>query len=83
MEYAKNGPIEYVPIEESYGRFLGEDLVATHDVPFFNRSPYDGYAIRSCDTVNASQNEPIKFKVIGEIGAESVFDGVVGENESV
>lgn len=83
FDYARYGSIEYVPIEESYGRFLGEDLVATHDVPFFNRSPYDGYAIRSCDTVNAAQNEPIKFKVIGEIGAGSVFDGVVGEHEAV
>lgn len=83
LQYAKNGQIEYVTIEESYGRFLGEDLVATHDVPFFNRSPYDGYAIRSVDTVAASRNNPIEFKVVGEIGAGSVFEGVVGEKEAV
>ncbi|MCU9600847.1 molybdopterin molybdotransferase MoeA [Caldibacillus kokeshiiformis] len=83
FDYARYGSIEYVSIEDSYGRYLGEDLVATHDVPFFNRSPYDGYAIRACDTVNASRDHPIEFKVIGEIGAGSVFDGVVGENEAV
>lgn len=83
LQYAKNGQIEYVTIEESYGRFLGEDLVATHDVPFFNRSPYDGYAIRSVDTVAASRNNPIEFKVVGEIGAGSVFEGVVCEKEAV
>jgi molybdopterin molybdotransferase len=83
FDYARYGSIEYVSIEDSYGRYLGEDLVATHDVPFFNRSPYDGYAIRACDTVNASRDHPIEFKVIGEIGAGSVFDGVVGEHEAV
>ena len=44
---------------------------------------YDGYAIRACENRNASRDHPIEFKVIGEIGAGSVFDGVVGEHEAV
>lgn len=65
---------EYVSIEESYGRFLAEDLLASHDVPAFDRSPYDGFAIRSEDTNAASSENPVSFTVVGEIGAGYVFN---------
>ncbi|MFC0470536.1 gephyrin-like molybdotransferase Glp [Halalkalibacter kiskunsagensis] len=68
---------EKVSIEEAYGRFLAEDLVASHDVPSFDRSPYDGFAIRSIDTKEANSDQPVRFEVVGEIGAGSVFTGVV------
>jgi len=47
MGFAHNGLKELLPIELAYGRILAEDLVADHDVPSFNRSPYDGFAIRA------------------------------------
>ncbi|KFN01929.1 molybdopterin molybdenumtransferase MoeA [Bacillus clarus] len=73
MEYAYQGETEKVSLIESYGRILGEDVVADHDVPHFNRSPYDGFAIRAEDTKEASSSNPIQFEVIGEIGAGFVF----------
>lgn len=83
MEFAKEGHIEEVPLEESYGRFLGDDLVAKHHVPPFDRSPYDGFAVRSIDTKDASKNNLIELEVVGKIGAGSLFEGIVGENEAV
>ncbi|GGA81019.1 molybdopterin molybdotransferase MoeA [Ornithinibacillus halotolerans] len=83
MAFSKHGRIEYVPLEDSYGHFLGQDLIADHDVPFFDRSPYDGFAIRAEDTVNANRNNPVSFEVIGEIGAGSVFNEPVGKNQAV
>jgi molybdopterin molybdotransferase len=83
MEYAKQGKVEMVPIEQTYGRFLGEDLIADHDVPLFDRSPYDGFAIRSQDTDKASRENPIELEVVGEIGAGTVFESLVGEYEAV
>ncbi|SHF91917.1 molybdopterin molybdotransferase MoeA [Ornithinibacillus halophilus] len=83
MRYAKQGSVKFVPIEESYGEFLADDLIADHPVPPFDRSPYDGFAIRSSDTVNASSQAPLSFKVVGEIGAGSVFNGTVGPMETV
>lgn len=83
MEHAVAGKVCFVPIEESYGRFLGEDLIADHHVPPFDRSPYDGYAIRSEDTNGATRKKPIPFEVIGEIGAGSVFDKSVGQRQAV
>ncbi|MFD6508671.1 gephyrin-like molybdotransferase Glp [Bacillus sp. NPDC060175] len=73
MEYAHRGETEKVALIESYGRILGEDVVADHDVPHFDRSPYDGFAIRAEDTKEASSSTPIQFEVIGEIGAGFVF----------
>ncbi|KMQ06268.1 MULTISPECIES: molybdopterin molybdotransferase MoeA [Bacillus] len=73
MEYAYQGEIEKVSLIESYGRTLGEDVIADHDVPHFDRSPYDGFAIRAEDTKEASSSNPICFEVVGEIGAGFVF----------
>lgn len=72
MEFAGTGTKEVVPIEASYGRFLAENLIADHDVPHFDRSPYDGFAVRAADTTDAGQDHPIEFEVIEEIGAGSV-----------
>ena len=72
MEYAYQGEIEKVSLIESYGRTLGEDFIADQDVPHFDRSPYDGFAIRAEDTKSSSSN-PIQFEVIGEIGAGFVL----------
>ncbi|MEI5890973.1 molybdopterin molybdenumtransferase MoeA [Bacillus cereus] len=83
MEYAKNGEVESVSITESYGRILGEDVISDHDVPHFDRSPYDGFAIRAEDTKEASQENPVTFEVIGEIGAGSVFFEEVGSFKAV
>lgn len=83
MGFAHNGLKELLPIELAYGRILAEDLVADHDVPSFNRSPYDGFAIRAEDTNLASYETPIVFEVVGEIGAGSLFDEKVGPFQAV
>lgn len=63
---------EKVDLEESYGRILAEPIVASSDVPPFNRSPYDGYAIRSADSAGATGDNRISFRVIDHIGAGEV-----------
>ncbi|HEK9100711.1 molybdopterin molybdotransferase MoeA [Bacillus pfraonensis] len=83
MEYAKNGMKEMIPLEFAYGRFLAEDLIADHNVPWFDRSPYDGFAVRAEDTEKACSDQPIALKVVGEIGAGTVFHGQVGAFEAV
>lgn len=44
-----------VKLEDSLGYVLAEDIVATYDIPRFNKSPYDGFAIRSKDSAGAYQ----------------------------
>ncbi|WP_410984016.1 gephyrin-like molybdotransferase Glp [Bacillus cereus] len=83
MEYAKNGMKEMIPLECARGRYLAEDLLADHNVPWFDRSPYDGFAVRAEDTEKANSDHPISLKVVGEIGAGTVFHGQVGAFEAV
>ena len=56
---------ESVPLLDSIGRTLAEDLVADRDFPPFPRATRDGYAVRSQDLQQASA----EFEVVGEIRA--------------
>ncbi len=83
MEYQTSGTPELVSIDDSYGRFLAENLIATCDVPHFDRAPYDGFAVRSVDTRAASLTNPIEFEVIDHIGAGMVSTKTLKENQAV
>ncbi|ASJ12943.1 molybdenum cofactor synthesis domain-containing protein [Thermococcus thioreducens] len=61
--------VESVPLSEALGRVLAEDIASPVDVPPFDRATVDGYAIRAEDTFMASESEPVRLKVIGEINA--------------
>ncbi|MFZ7822175.1 gephyrin-like molybdotransferase Glp [Priestia sp. 40] len=74
MTYKRKGSIERVSITESYGRYLGEDIIADQNVPHFNKSLYDGFAVRAQDCVEVSSEHSVEFEVVGEIGAGSVFE---------
>lgn len=74
---------ESVPLEEAYGRILAEPVTASHHVPPFDRSPYDGFAVRSVDTKGASGESRIVFTVMDHIGAGSVSSHTLGEREAV
>lgn len=66
-------PAEDVQMVEALGRILGEDVVAGIDVPGFDRSAVDGYALRAEETFGSSRTSPTVFEVIGavEIGYPS------------
>lgn len=83
LKYKKTGTIETVEIEKATGRILGENLFADHDVPLFDRSPYDGFAIRAEDTADASRENPVRMEVVSEIGAGSVYNQPIKENQVV
>ena len=55
---------ERIMIEEAVGRVLAEDVKAERDVPPFDRSAMDGYAVKAEDTFKASQFNPVKLKVV-------------------
>ncbi|WP_306985340.1 molybdopterin molybdotransferase MoeA [Alkalicoccobacillus murimartini] len=74
---------ELVHLHGAYRRTLAEDLIAKHSVPPFDRSPYDGFAIRSEDSSEASRDHPKTFRVIETIGAGSVCSQHVQPGEAV
>ncbi|MBM7644005.1 molybdopterin molybdotransferase [Scopulibacillus daqui] len=76
-------PAETVSIDDCDRRVLAEDIYADHDVPPFNRSPYDGFAIIAEDTNDASRENPVTLKVIEEIGAGDVAGQAVGHGQAI
>lgn len=83
MEWKRLGSVEWISINECDNRFLGEPLISDHDVPHFDRSPYDGFAIRSEDTLNATSENPVCFEVIDEIGAGQVSPLKVSQFQTI
>jgi molybdopterin molybdotransferase len=59
------GPAERIPLAESLGRVLREDIVAAYDAPERDNSAMDGYAVRAEDIAST----PATLRVIGEIPA--------------
>lgn len=81
MAHCLDGKTEMIPIEHCDNRYLAEDIIATHDVPLFTRSGYDGYAIRAEDTKHCSSTTPIEFKVVEELPAGRVPTKEIGAFE--
>ena len=52
-----------VRFQDVLGRVLAEDLVALEDLPRFDKSAMDGYAVRSTDLVGASQSKPVVLQL--------------------
>ncbi|MEM3553275.1 MAG: hypothetical protein QXE15_06575, partial [Candidatus Bathyarchaeia archaeon] len=67
--------VEEVLLEEAYGRVLAEDVISKIDVPSFDKSAMDGYAVIAEDTYGASIFNPISLRIIGKnlIGEEPKF----------
>ena len=58
---------EEISLLEAYNRVLTEDMASALDIPPFNRSTVDGYAVKAEDTFSAEENQPIKLKVCGVV----------------
>jgi molybdenum cofactor synthesis domain-containing protein len=74
---------ETIHIIEALNRVLAEDITSDVDVPHYNRSAVDGYAVRSQDTFGASPTNPIVVDVLGTLEVGQIPDIVVGELEAV
>lgn len=71
---------ERIQLKESLGRILGEELFARFDVPPWNNSAVDGYAVRGEDLSIAN---PCRLTVIGNAMAGSPFPGTVATGQCV
>ncbi len=60
-------PTETVSLENSLGRVLAEDIMSRENVPAFDRSTVDGYAVKASDTYGSCESIPSQLDIIGEI----------------
>ncbi len=65
--------VETVPLDRALGRVLAADIVSPVDVPSFDRSNVDGFAVVAEDTFGASEEEPRVLR----LSDEEIHTGVV------
>ena len=70
---------ERVPLDQSLGRVLAEDVVADSDLPPFDRSQMDGYAVRAEDVTTA----PAQLRIVGESAAGRGWHNQLEEGQAV
>ena len=59
-------PAEQVKIRESLGRVLAEDVISLEEVPPFDNSAMDGYAVRASETRGAGRDSPVMLSIVEE-----------------
>ena len=74
---------ENVNLENSTGRILSEDIVASFPSPRFNNSAMDGFAVRAIDTIHASEKTPSELKIVDVSSAGSPSEVTIGEGECI
>ena len=58
---------EEVTLLKGFNRVLAVDVNASLDIPPFDRSTVDGYAVRASDTFGADEKQPMRIKVCGVV----------------
>ena len=74
---------EAVPFDRALGRVLAEDVISEVDVPPFDRSAVDGYAVRAADTFGASELKPVNLRIIGSVDIGVASKLHVGKGEAI
>jgi len=74
---------ERVPLVDALGRALAEGVLARANLPPWDNSAMDGYAVRSQDARGASRERPVSLTVVGETRAGEVAGRALGEGEAI
>jgi molybdenum cofactor synthesis domain-containing protein len=72
-------PVEQVSLPHALGRVLAQDIVADSDLPPFDRSQMDGYAVRAVDAEAA----PVRLRIVGESAAGRGWHNQLEEGQAV
>jgi molybdopterin molybdotransferase len=78
-----NVTAETVGILSSVGRICANDIVSVENVPAFDRSTVDGYALHASDTFGSSENTPSLLNIIGEVAMGDGCDISISNGECV
>ena len=62
-------PATRVPVAAALGLVLAQDVTALVDLPGFDNSAMDGYAVRASELAGASSENPVVLPVSGAIAA--------------
>jgi molybdopterin molybdotransferase len=72
-----------IPLAGAHGRILHERIVAPLDLPVFDNSAMDGYAVHATDVAPAKPDAPVRLQLIGKVAAGETFAGEVSRGTCV
>jgi len=70
-------PPERVPVLETLGRVLAEDVYADMDIPPLTNTAMDGFAVQAADTAGASPEQPVRLSIVYDLAAGYTTDVAV------
>ena len=73
---------ELCTLDEAAGRFLAQNFFATEDLPGFDRSTVDGFALRARDVFGAQEGNPALVECVAECRMGEVPDISLAEGET-
>ena len=72
-----------IPIQDALGRITAEPVWAARSVPHYDASAMDGVAVRSTDTIGASETSPLTLTLPGQAAWVDTGDPVPDEFDAV
>ncbi len=75
--------VETVPVGAALGRVLAQDVVAAVDLPGFDNSAMDGYAVRAGELAGATERSPVTLPVDGDVAAGDTTRHVLPEGRTM
>ncbi len=57
---------EVVSLDQALGRVLSRNIIASVNVPSFDRSNLDGYTVKAADTIGAEEHQPVSLHLLDE-----------------
>ncbi len=73
---------ESVPLTDARGRTLRETVTARVDIPVFDNSAMDGFAVRFVDAEAAASDSPVRLRVVADLPAGSALDPPLAPGEA-
>jgi molybdopterin molybdotransferase len=74
---------ELVPLAGAYRRVVAEKILMQTDLPPFDNSSVDGYAVRVRDISSASRQNPVSLPLAGKIAAGETFHGELSAGQCI
>ncbi|WP_341997468.1 molybdopterin molybdotransferase MoeA [Microbacterium sp. LWH7-1.2] len=75
-------PGERIPLIDAHGRTLSEPVRAAVDIPVFDNSAMDGFAVRFADVTDAAADAPVTLRVVSDLPAGTADDPALAPGEA-
>ena len=82
LSFFSSTELTHIPLIQAEGRILAQDCMANIDLPPFDNSAMDGFALIAQDTLNATLENPVYLKVVADIPAGSPSDAVISNGKA-